>query len=190
MRSFTAGSLVRKPGQRLLTCWSDASRLAEKCPCQFLVASARFRFSIITNRQPGAVTRSRRLARCIRSASGSVIPRSRSRSPSLSDAEISTDGSTSVRVSVTNTGPVKADEVVQMYIRDKISSVTRPVMELKGFQRVSLEPGETKTIELAITPDALQFYNLDMQRVVEPGEFEIMVGASSVSHKSTTLTVR
>ncbi|MCR9194320.1 MAG: glycoside hydrolase family 3 C-terminal domain-containing protein [Hyphomonas sp.] len=110
--------------------------------------------------------------------------------PSLSDAEIATDGSTSVRVSVTNTGPVKADEVVQMYIRDKISSVTRPVMELKGFQRVSLEPGETKTIELAITPDALQFYNLDMQRVVEPGEFEIMVGASSVSHKSTTLTVR
>lgn len=110
--------------------------------------------------------------------------------PSLSDAEIAADGSTSVRVSVTNTGPVKADEVVQMYIRDKISSVTRPVMELKGFQRVSLEPGETKTIELAITPDALQFYNLDMQRVVEPGEFEIMVGASSVSHKSTTLTVR
>ncbi len=110
--------------------------------------------------------------------------------PSLSESEIATDGSTSVRVSVTNTGPVKADEVVQMYIRDKISSVTRPVMELKGFERVSLEPGETKAIELAITPDALQFYNLDMQRVVEPGEFEIMVGASSVSHKSTTLTVR
>lgn len=110
--------------------------------------------------------------------------------PSLSESEIATDGSTSVRVSVTNTGPVKADEVVQMYIRDKISSVTRPVMELKGFERVSLEPGESKTIELAITPDALQFYNLDMQRVVEPGEFEIMVGTSSVSHKSTTLTVR
>jgi beta-glucosidase len=110
--------------------------------------------------------------------------------PSLSESEIATDGSTSVRVSVTNTGPVKADEVVQMYIRDKVSSVTRPVMELKGFQRVSLEPGEGKAIELAITPDALQFYNLDMQRVVEPGEFEIMVGASSVSHKSTTLTVR
>lgn len=110
--------------------------------------------------------------------------------PSLSNAEIAAGESTSVSVTVTNTGPVKADEVVQMYIQDKVSSVTRPVMELKGFERVSLAPGESRTVELSITPDALQFYNLDMQRVVEPGEFEIMVGSSSVSHKSTVLTVR
>lgn len=110
--------------------------------------------------------------------------------PVLADAEIATDGETSVAVSVTNTGDVAADEVVQMYIRDTISTVTRPVMELKGFQRISLEPGETKQVELAITPAALQFYNRDMVRVVEPGEFEIMVGSSSQSHQATTLTVK
>lgn len=110
--------------------------------------------------------------------------------PTLSETAIAPDGSTIVNVSVTNTGKVAADEVVQMYIRDKISSVTRPVMELKGFQRVSLAPGETQQVELAITPAALRFYNRDMERVVEPGEFEIMVGSSSQSHKSTTLTVQ
>lgn len=109
--------------------------------------------------------------------------------PTLSQAVIAPDGSTSVRVNVTNTGDVAADEVVQMYIRDTISSVTRPVMELKGFQRISLAPGETQQVELAITPASLRFYNRDMERVVEPGEFEIMVGSSSQSHKSATLTV-
>ncbi|MEM7329287.1 MAG: glycoside hydrolase family 3 N-terminal domain-containing protein [Pseudomonadota bacterium] len=109
--------------------------------------------------------------------------------PILTAAEIGRDGSTTVTVNVTNTGEIAADEVVQMYIRDSISTVTRPVMELKGFQRVSLAPGETQKVELAITPAALQFYNRDMQRVVEPGEFEIMVGTSSQSHKSTILTV-
>ena len=66
-----------------------------------------------------------------------------------------------------------------MYIRDKVSSVTRPVKELKGFQRITLSPGETKTITLEITPEHLAFYNIDMKYVVEPGEFEIMVGNSS-----------
>lgn len=110
--------------------------------------------------------------------------------PTLSQAEIATDGDTTVSVSVTNTGNVAADEVVQMYIRDKVSTVTRPVMELKGFGRISLAPGETKQVDLAITPAALQFYNREMKRVVEPGEFEIMVGSSSQSHKATTLTVK
>ncbi|MEM7640809.1 MAG: fibronectin type III-like domain-contianing protein, partial [Pseudomonadota bacterium] len=91
---------------------------------------------------------------------------------------------------VTNSGDVTADEIVQMYIRDDISSVTRPVMELKGFQRVRLAPGESQTISLPITPDALQFFDRDMQRVVEPGTFTIMVGNSSQSHQSTTLTVQ
>jgi len=79
---------------------------------------------------------------------------------------------------------------VQMYIRDKISSVTRPVKELKGFKRITLEPGETKTVALSITPEKLQFYNINMERVVEPGEFEIMVGTSSVDYKTVKLTVR
>lgn len=110
--------------------------------------------------------------------------------PVLADAEIAPDGETTVTVDVTNTGEVTADEVVQMYIRDTISTVTRPVMELKGFQRVSLAPGETKQVDLSITPAALQFYNRDMKRVVEPGEFEIMVGKSSQSHQATVLTVK
>lgn len=109
--------------------------------------------------------------------------------PVLSATEIAPDGETSVSVTVTNTGAVKADEVVQLYIRDTISSVTRPVMELKGFQRVSLDPGASQTVTLPITPEALRFYNLNMERVVEPGEFEIMVGSSSQTHKSTTLRV-
>jgi beta-glucosidase-like glycosyl hydrolase len=86
---------------------------------------------------------------------------------------------TKALVEVTNTGKIAGDEIVQMYIRDKISSVTRPVKELKGFQRISLKPGETKSVELEINPDKLAFHNVDMNFVVEPGTFEIMVGSSS-----------
>ncbi len=103
---------------------------------------------------------------------------------------ITPDQATEVTVDVTNTGKVIGDEVVQMYIRDKISSVTRPVMELKGFKRVSLEPGETKTVTLSITPEKLQFYDINMDRVVEAGEFDIMVGTNSVDYQTVVLTVR
>jgi beta-glucosidase len=82
-------------------------------------------------------------------------------------------------VDLTNTGQRPGAEVVQMYIRDRISSVTRPVKELKGFQKVFLAPGETKAVSLDITPDLLAFYDLHMDYVVEPGEFEIKVGNSS-----------
>jgi len=68
---------------------------------------------------------------------------------------------------------------VQMYIRDLVSSVTRPVKELKGFRKVWLKPGETATVALEITPDLLSFYDLNMDYLVEPGDFEIMVGNSS-----------
>lgn len=109
--------------------------------------------------------------------------------PTLSAPTIGRDGTTNVSVTVTNTGDMAGDEIVQLYIRDVVSSVTRPVKELKGFQRVSLASGESKTITLTITPEALQFYGLDMKRVVEPGDFEIMVGNSSDNVKSVTLTV-
>jgi len=99
--------------------------------------------------------------------------------PWLEHSAIKPDGSTYVSVKVTNTGKAAGDEIVQMYIRDKVSSVTRPVKELKGFQRISLKPGETKTVKLNITPETLAFHNLDMEYVVEPGEFEIMLGSSS-----------
>ena len=84
-----------------------------------------------------------------------------------------------VSIDVTNSGNRDGDEIVQLYIRDKVSSVTRPVKELKDFKRISLAKGETKTVEFTISPDKLQFYNLDMKRIVEPGEFEVMVGRNS-----------
>lgn len=87
--------------------------------------------------------------------------------------------STRALVDVTNSGNVAGDEVVQLYIRDRVSSVTRPVKELKGFQRITVEPGETKIVALEIAPEDLSFYDIDMNFVVEPGEFEIMVGNSS-----------
>ena len=99
--------------------------------------------------------------------------------PRLEKKRIRRNGKTTVRVDVTNTGKVRGDEVVQMYIRDLVSSVTRPIKELKGFKRILLEPGETKTVSLDITPDSLSFYDVDMKYVVEPGEFEIQVGNSS-----------
>ncbi|MFA5814246.1 MAG: glycoside hydrolase family 3 N-terminal domain-containing protein [Bacteroidales bacterium] len=92
---------------------------------------------------------------------------------------INKDESTRVMVDVTNTGEREGHEVVQMYIRDSFSSVTRPVKELKGFAKVFLEPGETKTITLEIIPELLSFYDIDMNYIVEPGEFAIMVGSSS-----------
>ncbi len=99
--------------------------------------------------------------------------------PRLAKNIIKRNESTAVKVDVTNTGRISGDEVVQMYIRDKVSSVTRPVKELKGFKRITLAPGQTETVTLAITPEHLSFYDIDMKYVVEPGEFEIMVGNSS-----------
>ena len=95
--------------------------------------------------------------------------------------------STSVSVDVTNTGKRAGTETVQMYIRDVVSSVTRPVKELKGFSKVHLDPGETKTVTLPITPDLLKFWDVNMKYVVEPGAFRVMVGTSSRDEDLTTL---
>jgi len=97
----------------------------------------------------------------------------------LAKSEIGIDESTTVTVDVTNTGKQAGHETVQMYIRDCVSSVTRPVKELKGFEKIFLHAGETQTVTLDITPDKLAFWNVNMNFVVEPGEFEIMVGSSS-----------
>jgi beta-glucosidase len=78
---------------------------------------------------------------------------------------------------------------VQLYIHDKVSSVTRPVKELKGFQRVTLQPGESRTLTFTLTPHSLEMWNIDMKRVVEPGDFDVMVGPNSVDLQTTTLTV-
>ena len=93
--------------------------------------------------------------------------------------ETSNKGEVEINVDVKNTGAVKGEEVVQLYINDIISSTSRPVKELKGYEKVSLDPGETKTINLKLTPEELSLLDRDMNVVVEPGIFEIMVGSSS-----------
>ncbi len=97
----------------------------------------------------------------------------------LAKAKIKRNGSTQVLVDVTNTGKCAGAEVVQLFIRDLVSSVTRPIKELKGFKKVFLQPKETQTVALDITPDSMAFYDVNMKYIVEPGQFEIMVGASS-----------
>ena len=97
----------------------------------------------------------------------------------LKSSSIKPDESTKVFVDVENTGKLAGVEVVQMYIRDLVSSVTRPVKELKGFKKVFLKPGESKTIELEILPEHLAFTNIYKEYTVESGDFEIMVGNSS-----------
>jgi beta-glucosidase len=89
------------------------------------------------------------------------------------------DETLTVTLQLTNTGPVAGDEVVQLYLRDRVGSVVRPVMELKGFQRVHLQPGESRELRFAIDRESLAFYNSSLQHVVEPGWFDVMVGASS-----------
>ena len=107
----------------------------------------------------------------------------------LSSESIGTTGTVNVSVQVANTGKVRGDEVVQLYIRDEVSSVTRPVKELKGFRRITLDPGEMQTVEFALGPEALSFLNRDMRLVVEPGTFKVMVGGNSVDLIETTFKV-
>jgi beta-glucosidase len=111
--------------------------------------------------------------------------------PKLAKSRMARDGATRVSVEVTNTGAREGSEVVQMYIRDAFSTVTRPVKELKGFERVFLKPGETRTVSFDVGPESLAFYDIHMKYVVEPGEFVIMVGNSSCDAdlQKVTLTV-
>ncbi|WP_217363477.1 glycoside hydrolase family 3 C-terminal domain-containing protein [Duganella dendranthematis] len=109
--------------------------------------------------------------------------------PRLTKANIGVSDSTKVEVDVTNTGKRAGDEVVQIYIRDDVSSVTRPVLELKAFKRVTLQPGEKRTLSFDIKPSDLWFYNTEMQRVVEPGSFTIHAGPDSANLKSVKLMV-
>jgi beta-glucosidase len=99
--------------------------------------------------------------------------------PWLTKKRIRRNGATCVQVEVTNSGKRAGSEVIQLYIRDLVSSVTRPVKELKGFKKVWLKPGETATVSFDILPELLSFYDVNMKYVVEPGDFELMVGTSS-----------
>lgn len=97
----------------------------------------------------------------------------------LDGTSLDTDGTITATVKVTNTGKRAGDEVVQFYIRDMEGTVARPVKELKHFERITLQPGESKDVSFAITPEALKFYDYNLDYVAEPGEFQVMVGPDS-----------
>jgi beta-glucosidase len=93
-------------------------------------------------------------------------------------------------VDVTNTGKVSGEEVVELYIHERVSTGVRPIKELKDFMRVNLLPNETKTVTFIITPDKLEYYNPDLQKVIEPGDFDVMVGPSSEELKTVSFKVK
>jgi len=109
--------------------------------------------------------------------------------PRLSAARIGRAGTVDVALDVTNSGARAGDEVVQLYVHDQVASVARPVKELKAFRRVTLQPGETRTLRFTLGPEAFRLWNIDMNEVVEPGLFDIMVGPNSQDLQSVTLEI-
>ncbi len=109
--------------------------------------------------------------------------------PRLSTSTIGIGGSVDVAVDVQNMSDRAGDETVQLYIRDEVSSVTTPVEQLKAFQRVTLAPGEKRTVTFTLTPHSFEHWNIDMKRVVEPGRFRIMTGPNSVDLQATELAI-
>ena len=99
--------------------------------------------------------------------------------PEVSSDRISVTEPVKISLDVTNTGTRTGVEIVQLYIHDCFASIARPVKELKNYQRITLQPGETKKVEFTLTVDDLKFYNADLKLVYEPGDFEIMVGPDS-----------
>lgn len=110
--------------------------------------------------------------------------------PRLSASTVGMDGEVTVSVDVTNTGDRAGVEVVQLYVHDEVASVTRPMQELKGFERVELSPGETRTVTFTLSPEDLQFWGLDGAWTVEPGSFTVMVGGSSADTQSARFELR
>jgi beta-glucosidase len=109
--------------------------------------------------------------------------------PTIEPSAIRAGQTAKVKVTVRNTGQKPGDEVVQLYIRDEVSSVTRPVKELRDFRRIHLQQGESRTEEFEIGQEKLSFLNRQMKRVVEPGKFQIMVGTSSANLQAVELDV-
>lgn len=108
----------------------------------------------------------------------------------LNTSNIAFDGSATASITVTNTGKYDGAEVVQLYIRDVVGSITRPVKELKGFEKIFLKAGESQTVSFKITTDLLSFHDYDINYVAEPGDFDIMIGGSSQTVKTTRLTLK
>ena len=108
----------------------------------------------------------------------------------LSSTQIDANGELTASVTVTNNSKVDGAEVVQLYIRDVVGSVTRPVKELKGFEKVFIKAGESKTVNFKITPEMLKFYDYDLNFVFEPGDFDVMIGGNSRDVKSARFTLK
>ena len=108
----------------------------------------------------------------------------------ISSQEITPDSEIEVSVTVTNKGDVKAKEVVQMYIKDEIGSVTRPDKELKGFEKIELDAGESKMVSFKITPKMLEFTGITMEKVLEPGDYTVKIGTSSQDYLETTFKLK
>ncbi|MFQ9317312.1 beta-glucosidase BglX [Dysgonomonas mossii] len=108
----------------------------------------------------------------------------------LSSTQIDANGELTASVTVTNKTKVDGAEVVQLYIRDVVGSVTRPVKELKGFEKVFIKAGESKTVDFKITPEMLKFYNYDLNFVFEPGDFDVMIGGNSRDVKNARFTLK
>ena len=108
---------------------------------------------------------------------------------SLSQSSMDMQGMITASVDVSNTGLLPGGEVVQLYIRDLVGNTTRPVKELKGFERIYLQPGQTRTVTFKIAPEMLKFYDYDLQYVIEPGDFQVMIGSNSRDVKTAAFTV-
>lgn len=108
----------------------------------------------------------------------------------LNRSSIGMDNELVASVTVTNTGDRAGSEVVQLYIRDLVGSVTRPVKELKGFEKIYLQPNESRTVRFTIAPEMLKFYNADLKFVAEPGDFDVMIGPDSRNVKTARFTLR
>lgn len=108
----------------------------------------------------------------------------------LNRSSIGMDNELVASVTVTNTGDRAGSEVVQLYIRDLVGSVTRPVKELKGFEKIYLRPNESRTVRFTIAPEMLKFYNADLKFVAEPGDFDVMIGPDSRNVKTARFTLR
>ena len=108
----------------------------------------------------------------------------------LSSTQIDANGELMASVTVTNKSKVDGAEIVQLYIRDVVGSVTRPVKELKGFEKVFIKAGESKTVNFKITPEMLKFYDYDLNFVFEPGDFDVMIGGNSRDVKNARFTLK
>ena len=108
----------------------------------------------------------------------------------MSSTTLSAGGTLEAKVTVSNTGESDGEEVVQLYIRDVVTSITRPVKELKGFQKIFIKAGESKEISFTISEEDLKFYNYDLDFVAEPGEFIVFIGTNSIETKEARFALQ